>query len=362
MNKSKLTSFQFSCLIYFPILSLFSGIGTYNTIKTAGIDAYLAIPIAYLIGFLLITLFFLIFNYQPNLNITQKTKLLFGKNLGIIINILINLCLLFIGIILLYNISNFAISQFLSATPILIFMLVIGSIIFYNVSLGIENISRVAILFLGIICILTLISTSGILPNFETSNIKPFLEYGIQKPFLGGIILCLTNIVPIFMLLIIEKKKITNQTKITKHVIFFYTLAFLFAFLAIFLTLGALGIHLSKLYQYPEYTVLKKISLFNFIERIENFIYTKWILNSVICLSLITYHISKSIHPKSTKIIPLTITILIIILSNMIFKNNTIFYNMSFKILPYICLLLLIIYLIIGLNIFIRKVLKIETN
>lgn len=358
MNKSKLTVIQFSCLICFPILSLFSGIGTYNITKIAQVDSYLSVIISYLLGMLPFLLFIFIFNYKPELNITEKINFLFGKYLGTIINIIINFLILCIGIILIYNISNFAISQFLDETPLLVFMIFLGLILVYNVSLGIENITRVSIVFLGIICFLTLISTFGILPHFESSNIKPFLEYGIQKPLTGGFTLTLTNVIPTFMLLIIEKNKVTDNQKSIIYLFFFYSLAFLFIFIATFLTIGSLGIYLSNLYQYPEYTVLKKISLFNFIDRIENFIYIKWILNSVICLSLVIYYITHSIKKTSKKILPTIITGIIIFLSLKIFKNTNIFYQFSFSVFPYVCLLLLFIFIIIGINIFVRNLAK----
>lgn len=360
MNKNKISSLQFSCLVCFPILSLFSGIGTNNITKIAKVDSYLSVIVAYLLGFLLLLLFFAIFNYQKELSIVEKIKLLFGKYLGTIINYIIDILILCIGVILIYNISNFAISQFLAETPLFIFMILLGFILIYNVSLGISNITKVAVIFLGIICFLTIISTFGILPNFEMSNLKPFLEHGIKRPLEGGLLLTLTNVIPIFMLLIIPKDKIMEHGKIKKRFIFFYSLAFLFVFIAIFLTISALGIYLNELYQYPEYTVLKKISLFNFIDRIENFIYIKWILNSVICLSLIIYYISYSVKKDSKKMVPTIVTGIIIILSLIIFKNNTIFYTVSLSVFPYLCLALLFIYIIVGLNIFIRNILGMD--
>ena len=121
---------------------------------------------------------------------------------------------------------------------------------------------------------------------------------------IGGVALTLTNIVPIFMLLIVPKDKVEHNQKTKKHLIIFYTLGFIFMFLAILLTIGSLGIYLSDIYQYPEYTVLKKISLFEFIDRIENFIYIKWILSSFICLSLVIYYINHSIKKNSKKLFP----------------------------------------------------------
>lgn len=358
VKKSNFTWVQFSCLIIFPILSLFSGIGTSNIIQFSKVDASFSVLFAYFIGLLILLLFLYIFNYKKELNITEKIIYLFGKYFGVFLNVLINILIFMIGIVLIYNISNFAISQFLSETPLVVFMALFGILLVYNVSLGIENIARVSIIFFGIICFLTLISTFGILPDFDFSNLKPFLENGIQKPLEGGIILMLTNIVPIFTLLMVEKDRIKDEKKVNKNLFYFYSFAFFLAFLACLLTIGSLGIYLCQIYQYPEYTVLKKISLFDFIDRIENFIYIKWILSSFICLSLILYYISQSIRKESGRIIPVIVMALIITASLYLFKNNTIFYKFGASIFPYLNLLLLVIFTIIGINIFIRNRLK----
>ena len=78
MNKEKVNNISFSSLIVFPILALFSGIGTHNTIKIAEVDSYISVFLAYLMGFIPLLLFILIFNYKKDLNIVDKIKYLFG--------------------------------------------------------------------------------------------------------------------------------------------------------------------------------------------------------------------------------------------------------------------------------------------
>ena len=360
VSKDKLSNIQFACLIVFPVLALFSGIGTHNTIKIAEVDSYISVFLAYILGFIPLLLFMLIFNYKKELDLKDKVKSLFGNILGTIINFLIYIFIFVIGATLFLSISNFAISQFLAETPVFVFMLFLGFVLLYNVSLGIENISRVSIIFLAIIFLLTIVSTAGIIPHFEMSNIKPILENGIMSPLKGGVALALINVVPIFVLLIVPKDKIQDNEKTNKYLVAFYTLAFSFIFLAMLLTIGSLGIYLCDVYQYPEYTVLKKISIFNFIDRVENFVYVKWILSSVSCLSLIIYYLNASIKNTSKKLLPAIIIILMIYFSLKIFVNNTVFYKFILNVFPFICLFLLCIYVVIGVNIIVRKIIKLE--
>ena len=157
-----------------------------------------------------------------------------------------------------------------------------------------------------------------------------------------------------FSILIIEKNKIVSDANINKKLFIFYTFAFLTIFISNFLTLGTLGVYLTRLYQYPEYIVLQQISLFNFVDRIENFIYIKWVLTSVICLSLIIYHVCKMFYDTNVKFSSPIITVLMIALSLIFFQTNTYFYTVSYYIFPYICAFLLAIYIIIGINILLR--------
>ena len=136
----------------------------------------------------------------------------------------------------------------------------------------------------------------------------------------------------------------------------------LFVFNSTILTVGVLGIHLAKIFPHPEYIVLKKISILGFVQRIENFIYIKWLLNDFISFGLIVYFISNNIRKKNKqKIVPILVIALILILSQVLFKDNTQFKWFVLHIYPYLNLLLLLIFLIIFINVIIRKFIEKET-
>ena len=88
-NKTKFSSLQFACLVMFPILSLFTGIGTFNIIKIARVDSYMSPLFAGLLGIIVLLMFIYIFNYEPDKTIIEKNKLIFGNILGTVINYII---------------------------------------------------------------------------------------------------------------------------------------------------------------------------------------------------------------------------------------------------------------------------------
>lgn len=356
MSNKKISSLQFSILTILPILSLFGGIGLYDILKIAKIDAYISTIITTILGFIVIAMFIYIFNYKEKLSLPEKNIYLFGKIIGTIINYILCALMFFIALTLIYSISNFIITQFLTKTPMIIILLFMGIIMIYTVSKGIEVIARAEIIFFAIVILLTIISTLGVIPYFDVDNLKPYMADGSNKPIYAGIYFLFTNVVPITVMLIYPKANICNKNKTTKYIIVAYLIAMLFIFLATFLTIGALGIELIELFPHPEYMVLKKISFLGFIERIENVIYTKWLLNNFICFSLIIYYITNSIRKcNKQKLLPIIVTTSVMVLSQLLFKDNTQFKWFIFNIYPYLNLALFIILIIIILNIFIRR-------
>ena len=356
MNNKKISNLEFSILTTSPILSLYSGIGLYNIINKSNIDAYISILISIIWGLLYLVLFFIIFNYKPYISLPDKNIYLFGNYIGKIINIIINILLISICILPIYSISNFIVSQFLSETPIIIILILIFIVSFYNSSKGIETISRTAIVLFIIIILLGLINVFGLIPKFELNNLKPILASGINKPIITSIYFFLTNLVPIVTTLIIPKNNIVNNAKTNKYITVFLIIIIIFILIDTILTIGVLSEDLIKILPHPEYIVLKKISIFKFIDRIENIIYIKWILSVFIYFNLSIYYICNSINKKDKQILlPSIIITIVLIISKLLFKNNTEFKWYIRFIYPRINILLLIIIIIIAINIIIRK-------
>ena len=354
MNK-KIPAFNFSVLFIYPIISLFSGIGVYDVVRYSGVDSYISIFFSFIFVMFFIVVFLTIYNFKEDFNLKRKISYLFGNFLGGIINLILTLLFTIIGASLLFNVSNFFINYFLPNTPIIIFMLLLFIVVIYNVYHGISNVCRVGIIFMYIIFIFTFIGILGLINYIDLNNFKPFLEYGLIKPFNGGLILTFINIIPIFSLLMVKKSDISDHNKLKRYIFLFISIGILIEFITLFLTIGALGINLTNFFQYPDYVVLKKISFFSFIERIENIFYIKWLFSSVMFLSLIVNYISKSYSCNSKLIFPSFIFIIFILFSLIFLKNTTYFYYFILKVLPFTNLFIFIIFFVIFLNIIIRK-------
>lgn len=356
MNKPKINALQLAVMMEMMLVSSFVGIGMFALVKSAGVDAYMSIIIAAVVGIIIILTFFAIFDYEPDLSISEKFIKVFGKKIGNILNFICIFIVFTIGISAMFNLTTFISSQFLKETPhFLIGFCFALVIILVNIK-GLETLSRTCLILFAINITLFLISMGGLIPQFQISNIQPVLEEGFKRPMLGAMYNFLFNLVPIYLLLIVPKNQLVNKDKYRKYMWIFYTCAVIIKFLLILVTLGVLGIHLASIYQYPEYVVMKRINLFEFVDRIENVITIQWLFGLFFNISFVVYFISNSIKPANeSKILPILITTFILFLSLILFKNNTQFNDYTYRIVPYIRTILLSIYILLFICIVFKK-------
>jgi hypothetical protein len=202
------------------------------------------------------------------------------------------------------------------------------------------------------------INITALLQHINFSNFLPLLKENTKNIFPTSLKIASINYLPLLTILIIPKDKLTIPKKYNKTLIMSYIIGAIISFGLVITTFGVLGIDLVNTFEYSEYIVLRKIKLLGFLERIENIISLQWIIGSFVYLTIIVYTISKSIPTKSIKshkIINLIIGSILIILTTIIFKNNTIFDNYIKTIFPYIMSGLILIYLLVIIKIFLEK-------
>ncbi len=354
MKTWKINSLQFGTFVAFIILSTLIGVGVNSITEIAKVDSYISVILGYFIGFIPMLIF--IYLFSQNKSIDELINDTFGKIVGTIINIIILIPIIIIAACTMYSISNFIVSQFLSDTPIIYINLLLAIVLFYGSIKGIEVVSRVSLILFVITVMLFLFAIIGLIPQVQIDNYLPMLEHGFKNPFLASLIFVIQDIIPIFIVLAISKKNIVDKEKANKKIIFFYSIAVILSLSNIALTIGTLGTYLTELYQYPEYMVLKKISIFNFLDRIENFISIQWIFRNFIVISIVIYHI-KNLFKKDndSKLIPLIVLTIIIILDTYMFKNNTIFTEFALHKLPFINVLYFFMMVFIAISVFIKN-------
>ena len=353
----KISYLELAAIIIIQTVTPFFGICFSILKENTGTNLWLSAIISYILGFIPILLIIFISKYEPELKLSEKINKLYGKKIGFIINLLISIILIGFSITILYNINNFILSQFLYRTPFIISSIMLMLVIIYCVNKGINIIFKVGYILLMINLGLYLVNVFSLVEHIDIENFFPILKENTNNILPTAIKISFINYLPLLTILIVPKNKLTIKEKYTKTIIISYIIGILITFGLIIVTFGVLGKDLVNTFEYAEYIVLRKITLFGFLERIENIISLQWIIGTFVYLTLLINNIKENIsfNKKYNKIITVLIGILLIVLTIIIFKNNVIFDNYVKHIFPYIISSLIAIYIIIILKISLTK-------
>lgn len=299
-------------LAYFLSRSLFLGGGISLLFLNASKDAYLSIILGTLLGIGIIYLISLVSNkINKPLNEYLKEKSI----LNILIKLIFIIYIIFLIFILLTILATFLYSYFLIFTPSLISCLPFIFLATFLNSKSIKNISYIAGVLLILSLVLVFLKTILLANEFDFSNLLPIMSVKPQKLFISSLLFAILSTAP-FITIIDEQITFKENIK-------YYLISILTIFIVVLTITIVLG-EMVNIYSYPEYSVLRKINLFKFIENIENFICAGWFFDIFISLSICSLKLKKIINVKSS-FIPFIITLIVLFIVNDFVANN--FYN-----------------------------------
>lgn len=282
------------------------------------------------ISFILGTLLGIIFIYIiSKLSSSKKDSYLF--------KIIYFIYILFNILILLVILSNFLSSYFLFYTPSIISCLPFLVLATYLASKNIKGIYYVAFVLIFLSLFIITIKTLLLTSEFDYNNILPILTVSPSKIYISSLFYAFISCSPILIFI--------NEDMSFKDNLKYYLLASLTNIIvAITITL-ILG-EMVDVYSYPEYTILRRIRFFKFIENIENFICINWFFDLFISLSIYIFKLKKLFSFKNN-IIPFLISFILLYIVYSLFSNN--FYNtiILYNIFPYICGIFIILFIIL---------------
>lgn len=323
---------QVSIISYFLIRSCFMGLAMEMLVHIAKQDSIWGMLLGIIVGIIPFFLYNYLMNYRKDFSIIELNQHAFGKKWGKILNMIIILFVFYLANIIFWNLLIFITSQYLYQTPTMFVSILFIIPIFYLLTKGLKGIGRVGIILFIFSMILYWLSFFGLVTQVAPYNFKPFLTTGIAPIVNSGFHYFAFSTLLLFLITIIPKSQIKEgkKMKLRKSWGIGLGIIHLFTFSALFFTIAVFGVKLSLLYQYPEYHLLKRVSLAGFLERIESFLSFRWIfdffMSITFCLYFITEGIKRNYQIHSKKIIlflQVTISLLLMFISNVTFTNST---------------------------------------
>lgn len=327
MHSNKISTQQIMIITYFLSNASFLGIGINYILKVSSNDAVFAAILGFFLGFLFIGLLTQITKYTTKYNIIELNTKLMGKILGNIINLILIISFFLLSCIILWVLTNYINTQFLSNSPSYIISILFNIPILYALLKGQETLARTAQIFFIVSIFLFGISLLGLYNIGEIDNLKPFFKDGYTHILHGSFLFACCSTIPLFTLTIIPKNEIVNNINYNKHILIGYIISAISIIIVIYIILSVFGISVAKVFQFPEYSILKEITFFEFVEKIENIVTIKWLLDIFIIIFMSCFFVKQGIKTtinsnfKLTNIITIILIILVTFTPNMIFDK-----------------------------------------
>ena len=355
---TKISKKGFSSIIYFLTQVMFLRVGTSMILNSCENGSIYSIILGSIFSIILLLFILKIYNYEKDLTLFEKIEKLYGKNIGFLINIILTTLFLFLFIYLLWSVNSYVQNKYLDATPNYIILLLFLIPTIWCANSNMKVISKVSFSLFIISIIMVIFSVSNLFIKIDLENFKPLFNTSFITIFKNAIVFCSFFTIPVFMILLTPKNMIHDSKNLTKTMLKFFILSEINYILIFIFIIGIFGIDLAKIFSYPEYSLMKKINYFDFIQHVENiatiqFLYCLFISN-VMCLKFIKEYLR---HIKCNKKIPFFIIIgICLFISLNLFNNTTIGYNFIKKYYIYIYFIpLLILIFISNLIIKIKK-------
>lgn len=355
---NKINSFALSTIMFSISLAVLFGIINSYMLNTSKTSIPLSLFIGYIISILLSLIPLKLFSTIPNKDINDKLKIAYGK-ISIIIKIIYILCSLILYILITYRLTSFLSSQYLVQTNKLYIFTITIFITYYIANKGIETTTRVSTISFFVCTAIFIFDALGLLTHVNIENLYPIINASKQNIIKSALMFSIFFSTPFTYINIIKKNDLADKTKFTKKYHMMHIISFILITTAIIITLGVYGIHLANLFDYPLYTVLKKISLFSFIDSIENASIMLWplsLVNASAIILLFIFNIIESIT-KNSKQIKIGIILISFLIPYFFLMNNNIIESFQYLIIP--SLIVIILQLTNLLTVIILKIKKV---
>ena len=208
----KINSLEYNTLLWFLTRATFIEITAEILLNTAHQDSWISIILAIILGLIPFSLFSYLKNKYPDQNIIQINKTKLGK-FGTFLNLILIAGTLIFAICSFWIIVNFIDSQYLYKTPVIIIIIVLILPVIYTIIKDFHVFSKVSLIMFFTSLFFIIVILSGLIGNIDFDNLKPILNNSPNNILYGTFCFIGFNILPVFLLNIIPKKRYEYMTK-----------------------------------------------------------------------------------------------------------------------------------------------------
>ncbi len=315
----------------FMILTILFTIGSAILVIPSGMafvakqDAWIAALVGVGAGIFLVWMYNTIVILYPRMTLAEIIETLLGKWLGKTISLLF-VVTLFLGgpSAVLYDVGNFLTTQIMPETPAQPVNILFAIIVVMGAWLGIETFARSAELLFPLFILLYISLVILVAPEVKLENVEPVLEAGIGPIWPAALSFISIVFLPHIVLLMIIPA--VNRTDKARKAFFSGSMfGGLMMVLIIALTILVLGPDLTARSIFPSYSLAQRISIGNFLQRIEAIMAVMWFISlyfrTTIYMYVIVLVIAQIFNLKDYRPLILPLGMILVVMSVIIYPN-----------------------------------------
>lgn len=260
-----------------------------NLAEEAQQDGWLSALLSLGLGLLVIPLYSALCRRYPGQSLAEYCELILGRLLGKAVS----LCFI-IGFALttaaltLRDIGDFITMQIMPETPAEATHILFMFVIIFGAYLGIEVFARGAEIFFPWVLLLFICFILFVVPQVEVKQFLPVLEHGFMPVIRGGLTFFSFPFLDMAILLLILPS-VKDKDKVANALLWGCIIGGAFLIVTTLLSILTLGAESTARHMYPTYALAKKISIGNFLERIEAVMAVIWFLTTYFRMALLLY-------------------------------------------------------------------------
>jgi spore germination protein KB len=323
--------------------------------KAAKQDAWIASALAFLTSLLFIYIYNKLGSLYLSMTFVEVNEKIFGKWIGKITSLLYLFYIYHITSGGIRGIGDFFTTQILVETPIQIIMIMVLLTCLVGIRLGLEVICRTALIFFPWIVVLLVMLFIFLIPEIKLENIQPIFGEGM-KPIIKSSYTNLTMPYLQLAILLMVTPFVTEKAKMKKAFYKGTVIGGSILTILVMFSILVLGTDTTARQSYATYVLAKKISIGDFLERIEVIVAIIWILTIYFKVTICYYGLALGLAQvfglRNYKILLFPLAFLIITFS--VFMHPDIVHvsnYISMALPPYsitICFILPLLLLVVG--------------
>lgn len=294
MNEQSISAKQLKVIVLFCLVG---DIAWYLPTTTAAIaqqDSWLGTLFGSVAGVGIIALFLLFARRFPGRTLLEVHRQMLGRFIGGVVSLLFLLNLIIASCGQIRLVGEFLTTQMMTETPMRVFLFMLSLVVVIAARTGLRTIAGTIQIFFLLVVVLIALLILMLIPESEPNNLRPMFNHSFTdfaKVTVNVMIFPYCQ----FIIFLMIFPSVKSQKSLFKIVMPTVCIGGAVIVAVVLLSILVLGPYMTAHHQFATYTMAKKISIANFLQRMEAILVISYLLTTLFKCAIYVYVICRGL-------------------------------------------------------------------